>query len=285
MKHLDKRHIPFFGKGDIFVNYYRSLGHGAFGEVFLGSMYETTDVVVKVNKRSGQDIPAKNKETMQEALRMFSCIGHPNIATLLGVTEERGLYALVLKEYEISLEAYMKKEDNKWDSNSDALLRIMHDVCAGVHSLHRLGLVHMDLASRNVLLDRSQQAVVSDFGQVRKIDEMTDRPVPEAITSDPDEQKKDGSYLSTPQTDIKQLGLMFLAMITDQPVDKKTLFSTLSMPKSCDAELWNLLGRCIDKREARPKECTELLRTLHKLSCKVRHVGNDSGSGTVSGVT
>ena len=49
-------------------------------------------------------------------------------------------------------------------------LKWIHEIAVGLEYFHSKELVHIDIAMRNILLDKNKVAMVSDFGLSRRIE-------------------------------------------------------------------------------------------------------------------
>jgi eukaryotic-like serine/threonine-protein kinase len=48
-------------------------------------------------------------------------------------------------------------------------IRVAHQICAGLREAHGQGIVHRDLKSENIMIDRSGDAKIMDFGIARSV--------------------------------------------------------------------------------------------------------------------
>lgn len=143
----------------------RVVGTGAYGSVYIGRWQRS---VVAIKVLNVGDVTAETLDDWRsEATLMAKVSHHPNIVKFIGavVTPER--LCLVL-EYcpEGSLLSVLKKR-------SLTLLQrvsILRDAAAGLGFLHSQGVVHRDVASRNVLIGEHFKAYLSDFGYSRLFD-------------------------------------------------------------------------------------------------------------------
>eukprot|EP01114_Cavostelium_apophysatum_P013188 TRINITY_DN3132_c0_g1_i5.p1 TRINITY_DN3132_c0_g1~~TRINITY_DN3132_c0_g1_i5.p1 ORF type:complete len:1448 (-),score=345.98 TRINITY_DN3132_c0_g1_i5:8-4351(-) len=136
------------------------LGAGAFGTVYQGT-WRGTDVAVKTITKSDlteQDI----SEFLRELVLMKNLRPHTNVITLFGfctsplaiVTEfcaNGSLYDLLHGEKKLS---------------EETIFGFVRGIAAGMLHLHSEGIIHRDLACRNILL-HGDVVKVSDFGMSR----------------------------------------------------------------------------------------------------------------------
>ncbi|KAG1365378.1 calcium/calmodulin-regulated receptor-like kinase 1 [Cocos nucifera] len=143
------------------------LGQGAFGPVYKAQMSTGETVAVKVlatNSKQGE------KEFQTEVL-LLGRLHHRNLVNLVGYCSEKGQHMLIY-EYMTngSLASHLYGEKHEaliwyWRIN------IALDVARGLEYLHDgavPSVVHRDIKSSNILLDRSMRARVADFGLSRE---------------------------------------------------------------------------------------------------------------------
>jgi serine/threonine protein kinase len=111
-------------------------------------------------------------EFANEIGRMASMQPHENVVLLYGVTKlENGDMAAVVEycAHGSCLDALYGTKPRAW--TDDELIRIAHGAASGIAHLHRLGIIHRDIAARNVLLTQNDVAKVADFGMSRVMEE------------------------------------------------------------------------------------------------------------------
>lgn len=143
----------------------KKIGSGGFGVVYYGKMKDGKEIAVKVlinNSYQG------NREFSNE-VTLLSRIHHRNLVQFLGYCQEEGRSMLVyefmhngtLKEH---LYGPLTRERGiSWIKR----LEIAEDAAKGIEYLHTgcvPSIIHRDLKSSNILLDKYMKAKVSDFG-------------------------------------------------------------------------------------------------------------------------
>lgn len=161
-------HIPI---GDVVFG--KQLGAGAFGVVYKGS-WHGKNVAIKQVKASNIVIGnAAIAEFEAEISKMASTTFHENLVQLHGVTTlENGDMAAVVEfcaNGSLAHALYGAKARTNW--TNEKLFAIAHGAACGVAFLHRLSLIHRDIAARNVLLTKHDEAKVADFGMSRLLSE------------------------------------------------------------------------------------------------------------------
>ncbi|KAJ6893756.1 LRR receptor-like serine/threonine-protein kinase [Populus alba x Populus x berolinensis] len=143
------------------------IGEGGFGSVYKGELADGTIIAVKqLSPKSRQG----NREFVNE-IGMTSCLQHPNLVRLYGCCIE-GDQLLLVYEY---------MENNSlsralFGAGSETSFLMLdwptrYKICVGIarglaflHEGSAIRIVHRDIKSTNVLLDKDLNAKISDFG-------------------------------------------------------------------------------------------------------------------------
>ncbi|ONL99479.1 probable serine/threonine-protein kinase At1g01540 isoform X1 [Zea mays] len=141
------------------------VGEGGYGVVFRGVLRDGTAVAIKnLHNNRGQ----AEKDFRME-VQTIGRVRHKNLVSLLGYCSEGACRMLVYEYMEKSnLDKWLHHDDSETSSLTwDIRMRILLGTARGLAYLHE-GLepkiVHRDIKSSNILLDRQWSAKVSDFG-------------------------------------------------------------------------------------------------------------------------
>ncbi|KAJ4807577.1 Leucine-rich repeat protein kinase family protein [Rhynchospora pubera] len=142
----------------------KKIGSGGFGIVYYGKLTDGREIAVKVlTNESYQGI----REFLNE-VTLLSRIHHRNLVTFYGYSQQDGKNILV---YEFMQNGTLK--EHLRGSSQDKIvswvkrLEIAEDAAKGIEYLHSgcsPTIIHRDLKSSNILLDKNMRAKVSDFG-------------------------------------------------------------------------------------------------------------------------
>ncbi|WRX26809.1 Protein kinase domain - like 10 [Theobroma cacao] len=144
------------------------LGEGGFGSVYKGILLDGTTIAVKqLSSRSRQG----NREFVNE-IGMISGLQHPNVVRLYGCCAEGNQLLLVYEYMENNSLAHALFGTGEVQLILDwpKRLRICIGIAKGLAFLHdesALKIVHRDIKTANVLLDKDINPKISDFGLAR----------------------------------------------------------------------------------------------------------------------
>eukprot|EP01018_Ginkgo_biloba_P024632 Gb_26498 [translate_table: standard] len=146
----------------------KKIGSGGFGPVYYGTTKDGKEIAVKV---LSSDSHQGKREFLNE-VSLMSRIHHRNLIALLGYCLDEGKTILV---YEYMHNGTLREHLHGPASREKQLdwimrLKLAEDAAKGIEYLHtgcNPSIIHRDLKSSNILLDKQMRAKVSDFGLSR----------------------------------------------------------------------------------------------------------------------
>ncbi|XP_051152023.1 probable leucine-rich repeat receptor-like serine/threonine-protein kinase At3g14840 [Andrographis paniculata] len=147
------------------------IGEGGFGPVYKGHLSDSTIIAVKqLSSKSKQG----NREFLNE-IGMISALQHPHLVKLYGCCIEGNQLLLVYEYMENNslARALFGPEEHQLHLDWPTRQKIVIGIARGLAYLHeesRLKIVHRDIKTTNVLLDKNLVPKISDFG-LAKLDE------------------------------------------------------------------------------------------------------------------
>jgi hypothetical protein len=150
-----------FGKFEILAD----LGQGAMGRVYRAhDPILDRPVALKTVAPAlltGKDTLARFRREARAAARLQ----HPNIVTIFEVGEVEGTHYIAMELVEgIDLGEAMTPPDR---FPLEQKVRMVVDVCRGLHFAHRMGVVHRDVKPANIRLTKDGTVKILDFGIAR----------------------------------------------------------------------------------------------------------------------
>jgi len=141
----------------------RMLGQGGMGDVYEGFDERLARrVALKVLNREGQLDEEARARLIREA-RTLSKLDHPNICRIHDFIDDGTNDVLVLE----MIDGRTLQEAMNDGLSSAEKLRIARDIAGVLVAAHRAGIIHRDLKPENVMLTKSGQVKVLDFGLAR----------------------------------------------------------------------------------------------------------------------
>ncbi|KAM3689066.1 hypothetical protein ACJW31_09G017700 [Castanea mollissima] len=139
----------------------KKIGSGGFGVVYYGKLKDGKEIAVKVLTSNS----FQGKREFSNEVTLLSRIHHRNLVQFLGYCQEGERCMLV---YEFMHNGTLKEHLYGHKSiNWFKRLLIAEDAAKGIEYLHTgcvPAIIHRDLKSSNILLDKHMRAKVSDFG-------------------------------------------------------------------------------------------------------------------------
>lgn len=191
----------------------RLLGRGGMGSVHLAQRTDgevEQQVAVKL-LRLGRDEPAFRERFLRER-QILATLSHPGIARLLdaGHTDEGQPYLALDYVDGVPIDEYC------CGLTMPAKLRLFLLVCDGVAYAHRNLIVHRDLKPSNILVDRSGQPKLLDFGIAKILDESRDQTQTgeRMLTPEYASPEQVRGIAQTTATDVYSLGALLYRLLT-----------------------------------------------------------------------
>ncbi len=208
----------------------RRLGAGAMGEVHLAQDPSIGRLLAVKTVRAHEDpddAPAERSARLVREARAAGRLLHANIVTLFDAGEQDGFFYLAF-EYVDGQDLHHHLLANR-PLALDECLRIAAEVAAGLAHAHQQGIVHRDVKPSNVLIDKSGQAKIADFGIAKLAGQATELTTAGTVIGSP-------HYLAPEQirgealdgrADLFSLGVMLYEMVSGhRPFEGETI-STL----------------------------------------------------------
>ena len=259
----------------------RELGRGG-----MGIVYEARDTVLSrrvalkvVLPRPGADAAQIQEDTerfMREARLSANLPRDPYIVGVYdaGAVDGRCYLAMELIE---GRSLSKKRAAGAGDLREE--VRILRDVCRGVHLAHRHGVIHRDLKPDNILLSEGDQPHVTDFGLAKSLDPETSGSLTAQgrVMGTPrymSPEQAEGLDTVDSRTDIYSIGVMLYEALAGRPVfaarsvvellmkivrEAPTPPSSGRPPGSVDPRLEAICLRAIDRDPSRRHASAEAL--------------------------
>ncbi|KAF3777536.1 Calcium/calmodulin-regulated receptor-like kinase 1 [Nymphaea thermarum] len=193
-------------------NFNTLIGQGAFGSVYKAEMPGGETVAVKVLAKNSK----QGEKEFQTEVVLLGRLHHRNLVNLVGYCTEKGQNMLVyvyMCNGSLASHLYdLEREPLKWELR----VLIAQDVARGLEYLHDGAVppvLHRDIKSGNILLDKTMRARVADFGLSRE----------EAVSQRANDIRGTYGYLDpdyistrsyTKKSDVYSFGVLLFELIT-----------------------------------------------------------------------
>eukprot|EP01122_Echinamoeba_exundans_P003341 TRINITY_DN13458_c0_g1_i1.p1 TRINITY_DN13458_c0_g1~~TRINITY_DN13458_c0_g1_i1.p1 ORF type:complete len:1682 (+),score=231.32 TRINITY_DN13458_c0_g1_i1:195-5240(+) len=154
-----KWYIPFED-----IKFLKVLGRGAYGQVHKAKW---NGGLVAVKQTMALQIDQTGvEEVKHEAKLLLNLQPHPNVVQVFGISINNGSLFLIMEYCGLgSLDKYVVKK--KLDVTTK--VSVLSECARGLYHLHTAGIVHRDIAMRNILVGQGGVPKISDFGMSRTI--------------------------------------------------------------------------------------------------------------------
>lgn len=247
----------------------KKIGQGASGSVYVARVKESASSpiareIYRTHGPKGQvaikQMDLRNqprKELIVNEIIVMKDSKHPNIVNFLdSFLQEQTNELWVVMEF-MEGGALTDIIDNNPVITEDQISTICYETCKGLAHLHSQDIIHRDIKSDNVLLDRMGNVKITDFGFCAKLTESKSKRAtmvgtPYWMAPEVVKQKEYG-----PKVDIWSLGIMAIEMIeseppylNEEPLKALFLIATngtprLKNPNKLSRELKSFLSVCL----------------------------------------
>jgi len=262
--------------GSTFAGRYQiieELGKGGMGRV-----YKARDTKIKEKialKLIKPEIAKDNKtiERFSNELRLARKIRHKNVCGMFDLGEKKGTHYITME--------FVSGEDLRSSIRRFGQLpigksiSISKQICDGLAEAHRLGVVHRDLKSNNIMIDKEGNVRIMDFGIARSLESkgITGAGVMIGTPEYMSPEQVEGKEVDQ-RSDIYSLGVILYEMVTGKvPFEGDTPFAigvkhkseTPKDPKELNSQIPDGLTRmilmCLEKDKGKRYQSVERLRS------------------------
>eukprot|EP01119_Soliformovum_irregulare_P026187 TRINITY_DN9933_c0_g1_i3.p1 TRINITY_DN9933_c0_g1~~TRINITY_DN9933_c0_g1_i3.p1 ORF type:complete len:774 (-),score=142.82 TRINITY_DN9933_c0_g1_i3:70-2151(-) len=248
------------------------IGKGNFGEVYQGMWGRRKVALKKLNRIQS--------EMMQKEISILESLAHPNIVGYYGVAVIDGEEYMVMEFANGgSLLSWLHQNQ---DVEQLTFLEWILDVANGMEYLSNRGILHKDLALRNLLMASDETGtasiLVSDFGLASNLDgknyytrqEETPLPVkwsaPEALHFNKQTTASDVWSFGVAVWEMYSHGSNpYVGMSNKETAEFVTEGGRMKKPKDCPDEVYQMMLDCWDREPEKRPTFSEIVKRIEKI--------------------
>lgn len=279
------------------------IGEGQFGEVwrYAAMQKDGTNSIVAVKRlKERAGLGARERLELLNEMEIMKLVNnHPNVIKLLNYCIGDDEPILLIMEFADNgkLQTYLRncrsirreppypymmprREDcyTPTTTTSKELIKFSYHIAKGMEYVSSQGIIHRDLASRNILVSKEKICKVADFGFARKISDdcayerTTTNPVPvkwmapEALCENKFTTKSDVYSFGVLMWEIATLGATPYESLSSKEVyDTVKAGGTLTRPSHCKNEFYDVMASCWLQDPTKRPNFRELAYRLEQL--------------------
>ncbi|SPT20899.1 unnamed protein product [Triticum aestivum] len=215
--HVDIRRFMYAELKLITNDFQSIIGKGGFGIVYHGMLENGDEVAVKVLMETSI---TESTDFLPE-VQTLSKVHHKNLVNLKGYCQNKKCLALIYDFMQRGNLQQLIRGGDDYSLNWEQRLHIALDAAQGLEYLHESctpSIVHRDVKTPNILLDKNLVGIISDFGLSRAFnDAHTHISTVAAGTLGYLDPEYHATFQLTVKTDVYSFGIVLLEIITGQP--------------------------------------------------------------------
>jgi serine/threonine protein kinase len=258
------------------------LGSGGMGKVYRVEDTKVEEEIALKIIHPEIAIRKKNLERFRQELKLTRKINHKNVCQMFDLGED-AQRVFITMEYVPgeNLKTFIKRSKRL---DIGTAISISKQICEGLAEAHKQGVIHRDLKSSNIMIDRDGNVRIMDFGIARSLE--SKRITGEGFTVGTPEymspEQVSGKDLNQ-TSDIYSFGIILFEMLTggvpfdgDSSLDIALQHKVSPPPDPREInvhitdELSLLIFKCLDKdRERRYQKAEEVFAELSKIEREI----------------
>ena len=269
------------------------IGRGGMGVVYKAHQKKVGRVVALKVIASGSLCAPEDIARFRDEATAAGRLNHPGIVPVYDAGEHDGTHYFSMAYIEgESLASFVGRDKARLDPRRAA--KLMEDVCRAVQYAHDRAVIHRDIKPANIMLDKSGQPLLTDFGLAKLVGNegltMTGQVMGTPNYMAPEQAKGQQDLISN-RTDVYSLGATLYALLAGMPAFVgKTLIETLRKVESAapapltykgsqvPLDLWIICEKSLAKRpedryESAAALADDLQRFLQGFPISARAVG------------
>jgi serine/threonine protein kinase len=264
------------------------LGRGGMGMVYRAHDRRLDEVVAIKVLRPDFAADPKMAERFRSEIKLARKVRHRNVCTIHDYGDDRGLLYISMELIDGVDLKHLLKERGAFPR--EEAYEIAGQIALGLQAVHEAGIIHRDLKTPNIMLDRGGTARLMDFGIAKRVGEGTATATGQIVgTPEYMSPEQAQGHKVDHRSDLYALGVLIYEIFTGQvPFRGETPISTIlkhlndppplettDLPEALRAVLRRCLAKEPAKRYQSSAEVAEALRQARSPSLRQQRVPTD----------
>jgi serine/threonine protein kinase/Tfp pilus assembly protein PilF len=272
------------------------------GEGGMGVVYKAEDSKLK-REVAIKFLPhhiSANKEERQRfeiEAQAAAALNHPNIATIYAIENSEDEVFIVMEYIEGKELKNLVKPHSHESLPLNDIINYIEQIAKGLQAAHQKGIIHRDIKSSNIMLTKSDQIKIMDFGlaKMKGVSHITKFGTTLGTTAYMSPEQARGEQVDH-RTDIWSLGVIAFEILTGRApyegeFEQAIIYSILneepksilSLRKDVPLKLDQIVMKMLSKnKEYRYQDVSELILDLKVLKLKDKQPGKDIEKKTIA---
>jgi len=252
---IDSQFLP----GAIVADRYRIvglIGRGGMGEVYRADDLKLGQPVALKFLPEAVDSQHRLSRFINE-VRVARRVSHPHVCRVYDIGEVDGRHYLSMEYIDGEDLASLMRRAGRLSGGK--AVQIARQLCTGLASAHRLGILHRDLKPANIMIDGRGQVRITDFGLAGLAADIAGEDIRAGTPAYMSPEQLAGKEVTT-KSDLYALGLVLYELFTGKPpfkADTAAEMSRLQLEESAapptsiaggiDPSVESVIQRCLEK--------------------------------------
>jgi serine/threonine-protein kinase ULK/ATG1 len=143
------------------------IGKGSFSLVYKANHIETNELFA-IKVVSTKNLQQKIIDSVENEIKIMLKINHENIVRLHETIKTKNHICLIMDYCYEDLNRYMKRNGRLSEKQTK---NFVTQISCGLYFLNKMNLIHRDIKPHNILISKSGNVKIADFGFIKEYDE------------------------------------------------------------------------------------------------------------------
>lgn len=189
------------------------IGTGGMGAVFKALDMELEEDIALKMLSPQLNLSAKAVQRFKQEIKLARQINHPSVIRIYDIGDQYGIKFISMEYFHGKQLKEMISEQGFF--NLETGIDVLLEICNGLSAAHKLGIIHRDIKSQNLMISNEGVVKILDFGIAKSLD-IPGLTVESAILGTPEYMSPEAIRQQPVDTrsDIYSLGIVMYEMFT-----------------------------------------------------------------------